>query len=94
MLERKDFAQRFLDLVRFGEVLLLHLFPQTLGGLGSGFHTEVGEDQNFFQLIIEIVIDLREGEGLAEGILHGLDGLGQALLDLIKKSHGITPVIL
>ena len=69
-------------------MLLPDALAQKVGSLNSGVHTQVCQDQAFFQLIVEIVIDLRKaGEYAAQRIGQGLSGLGEACFDLIKKSH-------
>ena len=91
----EDHPQGRLGLVRPGDVLIPYRLAELLRGLGRGLHTHVRQDQALLQLVIEVLVQLRIlGEQVVPALAEGIPGLGEALLDLIKKSHKLLLYLL
>jgi len=102
-----DLAQFVQCLLAVLEVLFLHGIPQLVHQAHSAHGADIGQNQLFFQCVIQVVVDLGMGQrvdnvlekaraGLFQAVLHFLLLLELLLRDValekVEKSHGKPPL--
>ena len=86
---RHDLHKGGLHVPAAPEAPLLRDLPQPVHRLGGGLHPGVGHNHGGFQVLEELLVLPGEGgEEVVHGDGHALAGLGQAVFDFFKKSHG------
>ena len=93
-----DVAQSVSRLFAGLEALFLHAVAEGVHQLHGDVATHVGEDELFFQLIVEVVVDLTAGEGVQDVAPKARAGLFEAVFHFVlfffaksKESHGFSP---
>ena len=93
-----DVAQSVSRLFAGLEALFLHAVAEGVHQLHGDVAAHVGEDELFFQLIVEVVVDLAAGEGVQDVAPKARAGLFEAVFHFVlfffaksKESHGFSP---
>ena len=85
---REDLHELLFHLGAGAQLLELDGLAQLCDGLGRRLHAGVGEDERFLKVLEKfLVARLIGGKNAGQLGVHLRLGLGQALFDLIKKSH-------
>ena len=64
-------------------MLLTNRLTKALDCLNSSLNANVGKDHTLFQLIVEIVVDLRAGKKIDKSVA----GFGKTRFNFVKKTH-------
>ena len=78
-----------------GDALFLDLLPQLVADVLGGIHAHVPHDQQLFQLLEKLLVNLGEGvHHLRDLPADIVPGLFQAFPDLVKDAHVFLPLLL